>query len=79
MVSTVLSSFCEVQFNGYAISSWYSQVPLDALQKARLGRTVEGNDVMRGVKVQFPIDAAIVSFCLVKMSCKELKKVHDVN
>jgi hypothetical protein len=32
---------------------------LEALQKARLGRTVDGNDVMRGVNVQLPIDAAI--------------------
>ena len=54
-------------------------MPLEALQKARLGRTVEGNDVMRGVKVQLPIDAAIVSFFALSGPCRELKKVHDVN
>lgn len=55
IVSTVLSSSIDVQFKGHATSTWYSHEPLDALQKPRLGRTVEGNDVMRGVNVQVPM------------------------
>lgn len=51
-VSTVLSSFLEVQFNGQETWTWYSQVPLLTLQYAILGRTVDGNDWMRGVNDQ---------------------------